>query len=106
MEAGDVPEIRMRWLLLVPSAAVELPSLTSNREPSLLSSPRWHGASLRVGELLEQRHGTKASVKLASAREEQTTVYRRLYTPTNITARTEATLPLKKVLPALIVLPF
>ena len=68
--------------------------------------PRWHGASLRVGELLEQRHGTKASVKLASAREEQTTVYRRLYTPTNITARTEATLPLKKVLPALIVLPF
>ena len=39
MEAGDVPEIRMRWLLLVPSAAVELPSLTSNREPSLLSSP-------------------------------------------------------------------
>mmetsp|Transcript_138539 Transcript_138539/g.196109 ORF Transcript_138539/g.196109 Transcript_138539/m.196109 type:complete len:244 (+) Transcript_138539:692-1423(+) len=48
MEAGDVPEIRMRWLLLVPSAAVELPSL-------------------RVGELLEQRHGTKASVKLAEA---------------------------------------
>ena len=27
MESRDVPEVRMRWLLLVPTAAVELPSL-------------------------------------------------------------------------------
>ena len=117
VEAGHVPKIRMRRLLLVASAAVELPSLARSR--ALSSPPPPTGsASLRVGELLEQRHGTEPSVQLASARAEKTTSgYEPAISP-NKHHSMEAALQVQprrspgsqdsgpEVLPALTVLPF